>query len=107
MTRRLFEEAARLWPDQPILEFGHDTAVAAVRKKLLEILKAKFGKDAEKGANPSKHEWDEAANSTKNKKFVQASLLRYALPPFKQILELDVTEFLVKERAVLRKTGCV
>lgn len=51
MIGGLFEEAAGLWPDQPILQYGHDAVVAADRKGLLEILKAKFGKEVENGGS--------------------------------------------------------
>lgn len=45
-------------------------------------------------------------NTVEDIRFVQACLLRYALPIFKQIVNLDVDQFVLEERLVLRKIGC-
>lgn len=81
-------EAARLWPDQPILQFGHHAAVVAVQKELVNTVIKKSGKDVEEGKIPNECQWTKAKMVIKNKKFVQAYLLRFALPTFKQIVDL-------------------
>lgn len=88
------------------LDFEHDAAVTAVQKTSVKSVKMKFGNYVAKGEIPNESDWTEAKNTIEDKKFVQASLSRCALLTLKQIIKLDVDQFLVQERLVLRKTGC-